>query len=477
MTARFTRRRFIKLGAIAGAALSLPFVVARFADAVESFDAATAKEFGASLKGRLMLPSDKGYDSARKIWNPRYDKHPAMIARCASTEDVARSIEFARKHELAVSVRSGGHDQAGFSTNDGGMVIDLSGLKIITVDPDRKTATVGGGTLVGELYRAVAASGMGVVSGGCHSVGVGGLTLGGGQSALSNKYGLACDNVISMEVVTAEGQVMTANSVDHADLFWGLRGGSGNFGIVTKFKYRLIPIDRVVVAGATYPIGQRREVLRFFREFLAAAPEDLTAEAEFGFPYPAGVFGIGGVYCGKVTEAKRVLKPLTSFGRPLGSTSKVVPFVEGVSEEEPPKLANYEKSWNFPTLTDQAVDDLSDHLENSPPVFQVGIFDMRGAACRSEAAYPVRKPGLNSWSWGFWRSEAERKSVTAWIDQLSSAMTKYVDGVYVNDLDADEGEARIRSAYGASYERLVAVKNKYDPANFFRMNQNIKPAD
>ncbi len=476
MSGRLTRREFVKGGTLAATALSLPFICKTLAHAASEIDPAALKKYRTKLKGQLILPGDPGYDSARRIWNPRYDKHPAMVARCASTEDVLRSIEFARGNELVVSVRSGGHDQGGFSTNDGGLVIDLAGLKEIRVDRTHATVAAGGGVLIGELYHAVARSGMGVVSGGCHSVGIGGLTLGGGQSALSNKYGLACDNLLSMQVVTADGRVLSASAADNPDLFWALRGGSGNFGVVTAFRYRLIPIERVVVAGATYPIGQRREVLRFFRDFLATAPDELTAEVEFGFPYPAGVFGLGGVYCGDLSEGQKTLKPLCSFGRPLAQSSKVVPFIQGVSEEEPPVLTNYEKSWNYPALSDQLIDALNDHLANTPSIFQIGFFDIRGAACRSETAYPVRRPGVSSWIWGFWRSATERKATVDWVDQTWSATTKYSDGVYVNDLDADESEARIRSAYGANYARLVALKNKYDPTNFFRMNQNIRPA-
>lgn len=470
-----TRRQFITRSTLAGASLSIPFIHYRFAYAGEAVDPSAVKKFGAKLRGRLILPGDPQYNAARKIWNPRYDKHPAVIARCASTEDVARSVEFARKHDLAVSVRSGGHDQGGFSTNDGGVVIDLRDLREIHVDRGQRTALAGGGTHVGELYRAVAAAEMGVVSGGCHSVGIGGLTLGGGQSALSNKYGLACDNVLAMEVVTADGRIVTASEADHPDLFWALRGGSGNFGVVTKFKYRMLLISRVVVGFATYPMSQRLEVLRFFREFIATAPDELTVETEFGFPYPAGVFGVGGVYCGDARQAERVLQPLTSFGHPLERSIKTVSFIEGVSEEEPPALPNYEKSWNFSAGNDQAIEALCNHLENPPAVFQLGVFDMHGAACRSDTAYPVRQRALNSWIWGFWRSEPEREPAITWADQVASSLANYADGVYVNDLDADEGESRVRAAYGANYEKLVALKNKYDPTNFFCMNQNIKP--
>ncbi|HYL57434.1 MAG TPA: FAD-binding oxidoreductase, partial [Candidatus Acidoferrales bacterium] len=241
MSRRIGRRDFLKQSALAGAALSIPsiFIHPRFAHAV--VDPAATKKFGSSLKGRLILPGDSEYESARKIWNAKYDKHPAMIARCAATDDVVRAVEFARQNELPVSIRSGGHDQAGYSTNDGGMVIELAGLKRINIDRTRKTVACGGGVLVGELYAAVAPTGMGVVSGGCPTVGIGGFTLGGGESAVSSKYGLACANVTALEVVTADGHTLSARPDENPDLFWALRGGSGNFGVVTKFEYRLVP--------------------------------------------------------------------------------------------------------------------------------------------------------------------------------------------------------------------------------------------
>jgi hypothetical protein len=403
------------------------------------------------------LPGDLGYNSARKIWNPRYDKHPAMIVRCASTEDVARSVEFTRKHDLAVSVRAGGHDQAGFSTNNGGMVIDLRGLKEIQVDRTRKTVSAGGGVLVGELYRAVARSGMGVVSGGCHSVGIGGLTLGGGQSLLSSKYGLACDNVLSMQVVTAEARVLSATESEHPDLFWALRGGSGNFGVVTRFEYRLVPVNRLIAGAVTYPIAKRRDALRFFRDFIASAPDELTGGAAFGFPLPADMMAIAVAYCGSAKDAERTLKPLRSFGPPLVDSVKEVSFVEGVSEEEPPPLANYEKDGLFSPLRDEMINAFCEGLENPPSIYQMGVFELHGEACRGTSAYPVRRPTFDSYTWGFWRSASERARTTAWVDQLWSGISKYAYDAYVNDLDAQRGRvahpcglwAHLRSTRGA----------------------------
>jgi FAD/FMN-containing dehydrogenase len=245
--------------------------------------------------------------------------------------------------------------------------------------------------------------------------------------------------------------------------------------VVTKFEFRLLPLKRVVAGAITHSINHRRDVIRFFRDFVASAPDELTAGILFGFPLPANVFAIGPVFCGKTKDAEKVLKPLRAFGSPLEDSIKEVSFIEGVSEEEPPPLANYEKDGLFSKLNDDAINAFCEGIDNPPTIYQAGLFEMHGAACRGTSAYPMRRPAFDSYTWGFWRSEADRKRTIAWVDQLWSGIASYADGVYVNDLDADEGKARIRAAYGAGYTRLVALKNKYDPTNFFRMNQNIKP--
>jgi FAD/FMN-containing dehydrogenase len=475
MAGQITRRELLKRGALAGAAISVPFIHYRFARAAEEIDPALVYKFGASLKGRLILPRDKDYDTARRVWNPKYDKHPAMIARCAATEDVARTVEFARKNNLPVSVRSGGHDQAGFSTNDGGVVVDLAGLKRIKVDRAGMRVSAEGGVQVGELYNAVVPAGAGVVSGSCRSVGIGGLTLGAGESAISNKYGLACDNVTSMEVVSADGRMLSARANENPDLFWALRGGSGNFGVVTRFEYRLVPGNRLVAGTLTYPMAKRRHVMRFYRDFIASAPDELTTEAVFGTPFADDVFGISVVYCGDAKDGERVLKPLRAGGPPAADSIKEVSFLEAVTEDEPAPLANCARDGFFSPLSDEAIDVLCAHLEGPHPIYQIGILDMHGAACRGDSAFQLRRPALDAWTWGFWRSDSERDRTIAWVDQLWAGIGKYTDGAYVNGLEANEGEARVRAAYGKNYERLAAIKNKYDPTNFFRMNQNIKP--
>jgi FAD/FMN-containing dehydrogenase len=292
-------------------------------------------------------------------------------------------------------------------------VIDLAGMKNIKADRARMLVSAEGGVLVGELYKAVVPLGVAVVSGGCPTVGVGGFTLGGGQSAISSKYGLACNNLTSMVVVTADGRLLLASEYRHPDLFWALRGGSGNFGIVTRFDYRLVPVTRMLAGTLTYPMAKRRDVLRFLRDFTASAPDELTTYTVFGTPFPDDVFGLEVGYCGDLNEGEKVLKPLRSFGHPVSDSIKAVPFLEAATDAEPAALPNCCRDGFFSPLSDAAIDAFCHHLEGPHPIYQTGIFDMHGAACRGDYAFPLRRPALDFWTWGFWRSDSERDRVGA----------------------------------------------------------------
>jgi hypothetical protein len=478
MKARITRREFVKKSAAATAALSvatgrvLLFGTRAFA---VSIDPTATKKFASSLRGRLILPGSNEYDTARKLWNSRYDKHPAMIARCAESDDVRRAIEFARDNELVVSIRSGGHDQAGYATNDGGLIVDLGGLNEVKLDLPKNSVSAGGGSRVGELYSVVEPSGLGVVSGGCMSVGVGGLTLGGGESALSSKYGMACDNVIQAEIVIADGRVLTVSNQENRDLFWAMRGGSGNFGVVTRFVFRLVPVSKLLSGVVTYPIAKRRDVLRTVRDYRATAPDELTIGLGWGTPFPNDLSVVELTYCGDPKEGERLIAPLRSIAKPVSDTIKVLPLTQAVTEEEPQALRNRARDDFFPQISDDLIDGFSEALEQPPPIFQVGLFDIRGAVCRGDSAFPLRRPGFDAWTWVFWRDSSEQHRATSWLEQVRQATEKHAAGAYVNGLNEGESDARIRAAYGANYDRLVVLKNKFDPTNFFRMNQNIRP--
>jgi FAD/FMN-containing dehydrogenase len=472
MAGKLTRRELLKRAALAGAGLSAPFIFRRYAHAAGEIDPATVKKFATSLKGRLTVPGDKDYDSARKLWNARYDKHPAMIARCAVTDDVVRSIEFARKNNLVISVRSGGHDPAGFSSNDGGLLVDLGSMNAIKLNPDRMTASVEPGAHVGELYGSLSGQGLVAVSGGCQSVGVGGITTGGGESWLSSKYGTASDNVTSAEVVTADGRVVRASSDESSDLFWAVCGGSGNFGVVTSFELRTIPMTHLIKGSLSFPASQCREVLRFYREFIAGAPEELTSGVSYGVPGPADQIFVTVCYCGDPAKGEAVIRPLRSFSKPGADDIRTVPAHAGLLDEEPPKIGYFESAAAIPHLSDANIDVLSEAIKGAPVLYTAEVFAIGSGVVRGNSAYPFRFPFFEVDCTAFWRDENGSESATKWAEQTQKALAPSSRGTYVNYLGVPD---QARAAFGKNYERLAAIKNKYDPTNFFRMNQNIKP--
>ena len=448
--------------------------------------------FRSRLQGDLLRPSDKGYDEARKIWNGMIDRRPALIARSTGAADVLTSVRFAREHDLLVSIKGGGHNVAGTAICDGGLVIDLSRMKGVHVDPIRRTARAQPGLTLGDLDHETQAFGFAVPAGVVSTTGIAGLTLGGGFGWLNRKYALTCDNLLSADVVTADGEMVTASEEENPDLFWGIRGDGGNFGIVTSFEYRMHPVGPTVLAGlVAYPMANAPEVLRFYRDFVADSPDELTAVPVLRIAPPAPflpehvhgkpIVAIFVCYCGPVKEGERVLRSLRAFGTPLADVIEPKPFIihqSMLDPMQPPGRNYYWKSDDLPELSDPAIDTIVAHSETiTSPHTIVPIFQLGGAGSRvaeDATAYGHRNAAyaLNinaSWAEG----EAERHIQRA--RDYSSAMQPYSAGVYVNFL-SNEGEERIRAAYGAAkYERLVGLKNKYDPTNLFRMNQNIKP--
>jgi len=470
---KLTRRELLKRGALSGAALAVPFIHYRYANAAGGIDPAVVKKFGASLKGRLILPGDREYDSARKLWNLRHDKHPAMIARCADTDDVSRAVEFARKNALVASVRSGGHDSAGYSSNEGGILIDLGSMKAIQVNADRQSVSAQPGLHVHELYDALGEHELAAVSGACPSVGIGGLTTGGGESWISNKYGVAADNVIGAEVVTADSKVVHASASQNSDLFWAIRGGSGNFGVVSTFELRTYPLAKVIKGSLAFPASQCREVLRFCREFAEAAPEELTLGMTYGVPGPADQVIVTVCYCGDPAKGEAVIKPLRSFAKALSDDIRVVPARLGLVDEEPPGLANFEAGVIVPRLSDANIEFISESVKGASPLLTVEIFRFGSAVTRGTGAFPYKFDYYEIDYAGSWREERDRATASRWVDQFAAAFASSSKGAYVNILGSPD---QAREAFGQSYNRLAAIKKKYDPDNFFRMNQNIKPA-
>jgi len=438
-----------------------------------------------AVRGQTLCPGDPGYDDARTIPNAMIDRRPAVIVRCAGAADVIACVRVAREHDLLVSVRGGGHSIAGKAVCDDGLMIDMSGMKGIRVDPLRRTVRAQTGLKLGEFDRETQAFGLATTQGVVPTVGIAGLTLGAGWGQLHAKYGLAVDNVIGADVVTADGQFLTTNASENADLFWGIRGGSGNFGIVTSLEYRLHEVGPVFGGAVFYPAAQARDVLYFWREFAADSPDELVTQGgSFCLPDGVPVFGIAACYCGTVADGERILKPLRTFGSPLADALSPMSYLQIQSMFEPffpPGRHVYTKSNFLRELSDEAIETAVRYVGKSPSPFTFAPFieHWNGAATRvapSDTAFPHRQYSWNLLVWSMWTSHAETEKNVTWTRGCWEAMKPYlVAGSYGNYV-TDEGESIAREAYGCNYDRLVALKNKYDPTNFFRMNHNIKPS-
>jgi FAD/FMN-containing dehydrogenase len=469
--------------------MSNPTITRAPTTSVDGLDA-----FAAGLHGRVIGPDAPDYDQARAIWNGVVDRRPALIARCERTADVIQAVRFAREHRLLVAVRGGGHNVAGNAVCDRGIVIDLSAMKGIEIDRDRRTVGAEPGLLWGELDAATQACGLATPGGIVTHTGIAGLTLGGGLGWLMRKHGLACDNLVACEVVTAEGMLMRASPDSHADLFWSLQGGGGNFGIVTHFEYRLHSVGPEVLAGAVlYPAERAGEVLRSYRDCVAGAPEELTTIVILLKAPPAPflpedlhgrpVVMLAVCFAGDLAKGETVLAPLRSLAEPLIDLVEPKPYIEhqGMLDAGVPHgLRYYWKSHYLPALSDAAIDALIRHAWAAPsPQAYTIMFHLGGAIRRrspADSAFEDRaaEHALNIDAvWSDPRTDAAQ---IAWVRRIFEATQSFGTGVYVNFL-GEEGEERVRAAYGPEkYERLARIKAKYDPDNFFRMNQNIRPA-
>lgn len=450
--------------------------------------------FKGRFRGEVVSPGDEAYDDARKIWNAMIDKHPALIFRCTTTSDVVLAVNFARDNGLLLAVRGGGHNIAGSAMCDDGIVIDLSQMKAASVDPAARRVTIEGGATLADLDASTQAHGLATPLGINSTTGVAGLTLGGGFGWLSRKHGMTIDNLESAEVVTAAGEVVRASNTEHPDLFWALRGGSGNFGVVTHFEFRLHPVGPDVLSGLiVYPISAAKSVLRQYREFLAQAPDALSVWAVLRqappLPFlPEEVHGTGMIalallYAGDPKLGEPLIDPLREFGTPLGEHVGVQPYIAWQQAFDPlltPGARNYWKSHNFSTLQDGLFDAVIESIENLPsPQCEIFFGAIGGATTRpapESAAYAHRDAQFVMNVHGRWQEQADDERCIGWAREFFKASAPFASGgVYVNFLTADEGD-RVRSAYGPNYDRLAQVKRTYDPNNLFRMNQNIQPA-
>ena len=441
---------------------------------------ATVQDFREMLRGSLIRPGDPDYDEGRKIFNGMIDRRPALIARCADAADVAAAIQFARGNGLVVSVRSGGHGVAGHSVVDGGLVIDLSLMKAVEVDAERRIAGAGAGLRLGELIVATERYGLVTPTGTASDTGVGGLTTGGGYGWLTGKYGLAVDSVVGAEVVTADGRILQVSAEEHPDLFWAIRGGSGNFGVVTTFDFALHPVTQVLGGMLIYPFPMAGEVLRFYRDVAASAPDELTVHAVLATgPDGRPVAAIIACYCGDLAEGARVLAPIRAFGPPVADLIRPMKYSEMntlIDEANPSGLLNYWK-WNgLRELSDDAIDTAVEFFARVPsPRTVITIDQLHGVARRvspTATAFAHRDAPYGLAIISMWDDPDESERNIAWTRDLAAATEPYATGgVYVNGL----GEDQARAAFGVNYDRLVAVKNVYDPTNVFCHNQNIKP--
>jgi FAD/FMN-containing dehydrogenase len=459
-----------------------------------TIDEAEVDALAASLRGDVLAPDAPGYDAARSIWNAMIDRRPGLIVECRGAADVAAAVRFAAAHDLLVSVRGGGHNIAGNAVCDGGLMISLATMKSVRVDPAARRAWVEPGNTLGDVDRETQAYGLAVPTGINSTTGIAGLTLGGGFGWLSRPYGMTVDNLISADVVTASGDLVRASAEENPDLFWAIRGGGGNFGIVTAFEFDLHPVGPEVLAGfMVYPLKDAGAVLRNYRDFCAQAPEGLSVLANLRkappLPFlPEGVHGtdvlvLGALYAGDIAEGERALAALRAQGKPIADVIGPHPFTAFQAALDPllaPGARNYWKSHDLRTLPDELIDTLIEYAPAVPdPQCEILLAQMGGATNRvpaSDTAYSHRDTEFIMNIHGRWDDRSKDDACIAWCRRLFEAAAPHATGgVYVNFMTEEEGE-RVPSAYGESLARLRDVKKAYDPTNRFRMNQNIPPA-
>lgn len=464
-----------------------------------AIESVAVADFRGGLRGPSLLAGDAGYDDARAVWNASADKHPAIITQCSGAADVIDAVKFARKHDLLLAVRGGGHNVAGNAVCDGGLVIDLSTMNGVRVDPTARRAYVGGGALLGDVDRETQAFGLAVPLGVVSLTGVAGLTLCGGLGWLRRKHGMACDALVSVDIVTADGNLVSASKTENPDLFWGVCGGGGNFGVVTSFEFKLYPAGPMVTLCAPfYPLNKGSgDIIRRWRDFMTEAPEDISSNcimwsipAHPNFPeelHGTPVVITAAVHTGTLEDGERLIRPLRDLGAPVLDLSGPAPYT-GVQTAFDPLFAkgerqNYWKSLYLDTLNDEAIERIvARGLDRPSPWTLIALWHLGGAMNRVDPTATALgergAPYLLSLDTS-WTDPADNGNAIAWTRAAWAEMKPFSrGGAYLNFLgQGDEGEALLRASYGsANYDRLVALKTKHDPTNLFRLNQNILPA-
>jgi FAD/FMN-containing dehydrogenase len=441
----------------------------------QPLDSAKLRQWAGILTGPVVLPADDAYDSARIVWNRAIDRRPAGIVRCADADDVARTIEFARMHDVLLAVRSGGHSQAGLGTCSDGLVLDLSSFRSVGVDAEARTCRVAAGARVVDVMDATARLGLLTPMGGCPDVGVSGLTLGGGENFLMPTHGAVCDNLLSADVVLADGRLVTTSDAHEPDLFWAIRGGSGNFGVVTSLTYRLYAVPEVLSGELAFPVAAARESILRYRDLMVDAPDGLTTSGGLT-PIPHGpTFFVSICFCGARAEGDALLARWLDRLQPEKHNIEWGPYSSELSVPAAPSVGT---GRFLPELSDSVIDVLADAFTNAPVPTSAVWNDFHGAVTRvplDATAFPLRQRGFDLFLSIPWTTEAERDRAIEWSTELSTNLAPFSRGVYVNNLNETEAD-RVPEAYGPHYERLRAIKATYDPDNFFRVNHNIRPA-
>ena len=451
-----------------------------------SLDQDRLKSLAATFSGALLRPGDNGYEEARRLHNGLIDKRPRLIARCLGTADIVDALGFARESGLEISVRGGGHNVAGRAVTNGGVMIDLSLMRGVRVNPDAHIVRAQGGVTWREFNRETAVHGLATTGGVISTTGIAGLTLGGGLGWLLGKYGLSADNLVSVELVTAAGEVLNVTADEHPDLFWALCGGGGNFGVASSFAFRAHPLREILGGLVAHPVAAAKDVLRFYRDFTASVPDDLTTFAALvhapdgsGVPLVALIL----CHCGPLAQAQKDVRPLLEFGKPALVQVGPMPYqvINTILDAAFPRGAlNYWKSSFIKALSDEAIGAMIDRFAACPSTMTgIVIEHFHGAATRigvTDTAVPHREPGYNFLTASVWTNPAETDQNIAWTRATYADMEPYfARRRYVNYLGDDETQDAVQSAYGPNYARLVEIKRRYDPGNLFRLNQNIKP--
>jgi len=453
-------------------------------------DRGAVAELRRHLSGQLLRQGDPGFDAARRVWNGSIDRYPAVVASCVGVADIIRTVEFARSNGLPLAVRGGGHSVAGFGTCQDGVVLDLSPMQSVQVDPDRRTARAQGGATWGVFDRETHKCGLATTGGQVSSTGIGGLTLGGGIGWLVRKYGLSCDNLLSVQLVTADGSCVTASPTENEDLLWGVRGGGGNFGVVTSFEYRLHPVDTVLAGVVLHPLSRARRVLQFFRDYAAEAPDEVSLFAVFWTPphlalartdNAAPMIGLGACYTGSLDQGEEVIRPLRAFGPPVVDQVRVMtyPTLQRLLDAGAPAgLQNYGTAAYIRELSDDVIEAMMHSaLTMRSPLSQVYISPLQGAVSRvgeQETAFSHRDAPYLVNILPMWSDPQGSRGHIDWARHLWAQLQPFsAGGVYANFLGED-GQRQVRASYGrAKYLRLMGLKTKHDPANLFRLNQNL----